>query len=55
MSLAVVAMVAMAAACGNNQPAEEPAAEEAACECCDSCCQCDSCAACQADSVVVAE
>ncbi len=54
MSLAVVAMIAMVAACGNNQAAEEVVEETVECAC-DSCCNCDSCAACQADTVVVAE
>lgn len=61
MSMAVVAMFAMAAACNNAPKAAEEAAEEAveACEACDSCAcceQCDSCACCEAaEAAEVAE
>lgn len=49
MSIAVVAMVAFAAACGNNSKKAAEAEEccEECTECCDSCMACcDSCAAC---------
>lgn len=43
MSIAVVAMIALASACGNNS---KKAAEES-CECCEECTECcDSCTAC---------
>lgn len=52
MSVAVIAMFAMAAACGNNQPAEEAAEEPAATEAPACTGDCQNCEACEAEKTV---
>lgn len=52
MSVAVIAMFAMAAACGNNQPAEEAAEEPVATEAPACTGDCQNCEACEAEKTV---